>query len=165
MQTVDWIIVAVIGLSALLSLVRGFTREFVSLAAWILAVVGARLFAPSLAAVLPDWWDSQAMQELCAFAILFVLIIGTGMLLGHLLGQVISASASLSITDRLLGTAFGAVRGVIIVLVALTFSAQWLSGEGFWRQSQLIPHFMIFEGWTREAADESAAWIGGRVQD
>lgn len=163
MQPVDWIIIAIIGLSALLSLLRGFTRELFSLLAWVAAIVGARLFAPSLAVLFGDVFAGQEMRELVAFAALFVLILMTGMLLSWLAGEAVQSS-SLSVGDRLLGTGFGFVRGVIIVLVVLTFSARWLSGETFWRESRLIPHFMVFEGWTRAAADKSAGWISTHGQ-
>lgn len=160
MNAADWVIVAVIGLSTLFSVLRGFTREAISLASWVLAYVGARVLSPSLAELFAGWFKNPDVQELAAFIVLFIAILVTGMLVAHLLGDAVRSS-SLSFGDRLLGMAFGFVRGILIVVVAIAFTARWLSTEGWWQSSRIIPHLALLEDWTRGATHTLGVWISG----
>lgn len=160
MNAADWIIVAVVALSTLLSLLRGFTREAISLLSWVAALVVARVLAPSLAALFANWIDNPETQEWAAFVSLFVLVLITGMLLAHMLGNAVKNS-SLNMGDRLLGTAFGFVRGVLIVVVAIAFSARSLADENWWMSSQIIPHLALLEGWTRDMTHALGVLISG----
>lgn len=159
MNAADWVIVAVIGISALLSLLRGFTREALSLGAWFVAIAGARILTPSMAALLLDHIDEPEMRELVAFGLVFVALLLTGMVVAHLVGAAVRSSP-LSVGDRLLGVAFGVARGVLIVMVAVAFSAPWLAGESWWQESRFVPPLALLEGWTRETAYTVAAWVG-----
>ena len=55
---VDWFIIVVLGASILLSLWRGFAREAISLAAWVVAFIVANLFVDQLASLLSSWISS-----------------------------------------------------------------------------------------------------------
>lgn len=160
MNAADWVIVAVIGISMLLSVLRGFTREALSLLAWVLALVGARVLAPALSALFAGWFDTPKLQELAAFAALFISILITGMIIAHLLAEAVRSS-SLSFGDRMLGMAFGFGRGILIVVVAIAFTVPWLSGEDWWQSSRIIPHLALLETWTRETAHSLDVWISG----
>lgn len=155
MNAADWVIVSVIGISTLLSLLRGFTREAFSLGAWVLALLGARVLTPAMTALLVDVIEEPAARELAAFAVLFVVILLVGMLVSHLLGEAVRRSA-LSPGDRVLGMAFGVARGVLLATVMVAFSSPWLSGEKWWQQSRYIPPLALFEGWTRDRAYQLA---------
>lgn len=158
MNAADWIVVAVVVLSMLLSLLRGFTREAISLASWVLALVGARVLSPALAVVFVTWIDDPAFRDWLAFAALFIAILVTGMLVAHIMGESVRNSA-LDFGDRLLGMAFGFVRGVLIVVIAVAFSARWWADEGWWVNSTFIPHLALLEGWTREMTHMFIVWI------
>lgn len=156
----DWVIVSVIGISTLVSLLRGFTREALSLAVWVFALAGARVLAPALSVLFTDVFENPAWREWAAFAALFTAELIVGMIVVHILSEAVRHSV-LSFSDRVLGTGFGFARGIVIVLVAVAFGTAWLAGEGWWQQSQLIPHFALLETWTRETAYSFAGWIGG----
>ncbi|MFP5440392.1 MAG: CvpA family protein [Gammaproteobacteria bacterium] len=160
MNAADWVVVAVVVLSMLLSLLRGFTREAISLASWVLALVGARVLSPALSVVFVTWIDDQAFRDWLAFVTLFIAILVTGMLVAHMMGEAVRNSA-LNAGDRLLGLGFGFVRGVLIVVVAIAFGARWWSGEGWWTESQIIPRLALLEGWTREMTQMLIVWISG----
>ncbi|SEF77524.1 CvpA family protein [Marinobacterium lutimaris] len=164
MNWVDWVIIAIIAISSLMSLRRGFVREAVSLASWVVAFVVARLFATSLAVVLQDYIDTPSLRLLAAFAILFVITLIVGALVGMLIGALVSATG-LSATDRVLGIGFGAVRGalVIVVLVALLGMTPAVQ-DSWWLESSLIPHFVLLEDWTRAVASDvgQVIWDIGR---
>lgn len=160
MNAADWAIVCVIAVSALFSVLRGFTRESLSLAAWVVAVFGAQVLSPSLAAIFIGSVDNPELRELTAFASLFLVILIVGMLVAHMLGAAVRGSA-FSFGDRLLGMAFGFSRGILMVVVAVAFTSRWLANEGWWQQSLLIPHLVLFEGWTHQAANTVAHFISG----
>lgn len=160
MNAADWVIVCVVAVSTLLSVMRGFTREALSLATWVLAILGARVLSPALSAVFTGSIENPELRELAAFAGLFLAILLVGMLVTHMLADSVRDS-SLSFGDRLLGMGFGFARGILVVVVVIAFSGRWLATEAWWQQSRFIPQLALLEGWTRETAYKIAGWISG----
>ena len=54
MTLFDYAVLLIVGLSILLSVIRGLVREVLALLAWVVAFVAANLFGASLAKVAPD---------------------------------------------------------------------------------------------------------------
>ncbi|MDX1693524.1 MAG: CvpA family protein [Ketobacteraceae bacterium] len=154
MNAVDYVIIAIVVISSLLSLRRGFTVEAFSLAAWIAAFVIGRVFSTPLAYVLTDYLDPPSAREPVAFATLFIATLVVAALIKRLLREVINASG-LTTMDRVLGMAFGALRGVILVIFGLGLLSRLfeLDGDRWWRESLLIPHLMLIEDWTYNTAN------------
>lgn len=151
----DWIALIVIGLSALLSLWRGFIREAMSLAGWVLAFVLANLFAVNLAELIGDLIANRTGRYMVAWSLLFVLVLVLSSVLAMLLSKLIKASG-LGIVDRLLGTVFGVLRGALIVM-ALVFVIRELvppSEQALLRDSQLMPHIDLLLGWATRVFEE-----------
>jgi membrane protein required for colicin V production len=99
-----------------------------------------------------------------SFAILFVLTLIVGALLSNLVEMLVHATG-LSSTDRILGMGFGIVRGGLIVVVIVALLANTPAVQDiWWNQSQLIPHFVLMENWTKEIATEvgQVIWNAGR---
>lgn len=155
----DWLIIGIVAVSSLFSLKRGFIREALSLVTWVSAFIVARLFATSLSTYLVGYIETPSLRMLAAFAALFVLTLIVGALVGKLITALVSATG-LSATDRILGMGFGAVRGglVVVVIVAL-LGLTPATEDQWWKDSQLIPHFVLMEEWTKETAKE----IGGVI--
>lgn len=155
MNWLDLVFIALIVLSGLLSLYRGFVREVLSLATWIVAAwVGIR-FAGELAVHLPDAVTDTTLRMGIAFAILFVLVLIVGGILGALANRLVRGTG-LTGTDRSLGVIFGLLRGVLLVAV-LVFLA-WLTpltGEPWWEQSRLVPEFERLVNWLLEQLPQS----------
>lgn len=151
MNIADYVILGTIAVSMLFSLLRGFTVEALSLATWIAALIIARLFSWPLAELLPDYIDPPSLRQPAAFAALFILTLLVGSLVRHVIKGLVNATG-LSATDRFLGTAFGAVRGALFVVVALAVLIRFTqaAGDPWWQQSLLIPHFLMVEGWTAD---------------
>lgn len=147
---VDWAIVAVLGLSILLSLWRGFVREAISLAGWIAAFVIANLFVGELAVVLEPWISNVTGRYIAAYALLLA---GTLIVAGVLakLGVQVVKATGLTLLDRLLGTAFGFARGIIIVLVAVYLLRHLAPPQNLvWLdQAQLMPHVEMLTQWVQ----------------
>ncbi len=153
MNWADWAIIALICLSMTIGCARGFVKEAMSLAVWFAAGALAILFYQPLASYLIDIISTASLRFLAAWVAIFVAVLLVGGLLNYLLGKLVDATG-LSGTDRLLGLLFGAARGCIIVMVILIILPSLLPVEqdAWWQQSILIPQFLRFEDWAREAA-------------
>ena len=147
---VDWAIIAVLGLSILLSLWRGFVREAVSLAGWIAAFVIANMFVGEMAAFLQQWIANVTGRYVAAYALLFAGMLMVAGIAGKLGAQVVKVTG-LTLLDRLLGTVFGFVRGIIIVLVVVYVLRQLAPPQNLlWLdESQLMPHVDMLGQWVQ----------------
>lgn len=120
---VDLIVIGIIAFSVLISLWRGFTNEALSLLGWVIAFFVASSFYPYLSGYLTQinsvyLQNSEFLRNGIAAAILFILTLIVCGVINGLLGKVIDLSG-MSITDRILGGAFGALRGILIVSAIL----------------------------------------------
>lgn len=165
MTLADWLIIGLVALSAVASLWRGFTREAISLGAWITAFFVATMFAPAMGVALEDIVPHDQGRQIAAFGILFVLTLIAGSLLGYVLGQLIRATG-LGFADRVLGMAFGLVRGVIlalaIVMVAnIALDASDTPRPAWFKDSLLVPHLLLLEDWARDGTARLMDWLQG----
>ena len=137
----DIAILAIIGISAVISLFRGFVREVLSLAAWVVAFWVAFTFTEQFAKLLEAYIALPSMRSLAAF---IVLLIGTLFAIGivnYLIGKIID-STGLSGTDRVLGVVFGVVRGVAVVgILVLLAGATPAPQDPWWKESLFLGHF------------------------
>lgn len=158
---VDWTIVVVLTLSMALSLWRGFTREAISLAGWVAAFLLANLYAVELAGHLAPWIDNVTGRYVVAYAAVFVGILILAGLLSRLVRQVIKVSG-LSLLDRVLGTAFGFARGVILVVVAAYLLRQLAPPQNLQvlYQSQLMPHIDMLVEWVQLTFNQLTTDLG-----
>lgn len=132
----DWSMLAVLALSVLVGVWRGFVFELMSLAGWLVAWFGAQWAAPQLLPWLPVAAADSPLRLAAAFLLCFVGLLLGWALLARLLRMLLHATP-LSLPDRLLGAGFGALRGLVLLLalasvIALTPAAQSTG----WRLSQ-----------------------------
>lgn len=136
---VDFAILMVTGISCMLGLWRGFVREVLSLLAWVAAFLVARVYSEDLAPLVGGWIASEPMQNVFAFAVLFIVTLIVGAMVNHLVAKLIDISG-LKLTDRLLGGVFGIARGVVILMAFVYFGASFFATEPWWSESQFIPY-------------------------
>ncbi len=136
----DWIILAILLVSTILSAFRGFVREALALGSWILAVIVARWFAPALSMHLSPFIDMASARTLMAYGILIIGTLIVCGLLTRVLSELIRVSG-LSATDRLLGMVFGFLRGALVVLLGVTALHYFtpVSQDSWWQASRLVP--------------------------
>ena len=160
MNLADGAILFLIAVSALLSVRRGFTREAFSLATWVAAFIVARLFGPGLELLLEPSIETPSVRVAVAFGVLFAATLIVGALVNHLLGEMVRV-VGLSGTDRMFGMVFGAVRGLVIVLVLVVLGHPVFSEDPWWRESVLVPQFAMMEGWSRDLAERIMSFLMG----
>ena len=151
----DWAIIAVLAISTLMSLRRGFLKEALSLGTWIAAFVVARQFHGPMDQLLETQIVDSLMRSIAAFAALFVGTLLVGAALGFLLGALINATG-LSSTDRVLGMVFGFARGALIVTVVIgLLKLTPLVNDSWYTNASLVPHFETVAQWALEQLSAS----------
>ncbi len=144
MNWADYVIVGIVLVSGLISLMRGFVREAISLFGWVVAVWAGITFMGMVANMLTAYISVPSVRQGAGFFLIFAgLLLLTG-LANFVAGRIIDGTG-LSGTDRALGMVFGAGRGVVIVaLLILAAGLTPLPRDPWWGQSVLIPHFERF---------------------
>ncbi|KAB8124147.1 CvpA family protein [Komagataeibacter medellinensis] len=141
MNWIDIAAIAITGLSALVGAVRGFSREILGLAAWIMAFVLAVAWYGALIPYATQWISNHTLAALVSFAVLFLALLVIFTTTAHISGRAVQGSL-LSGLDRVLGLLFGLVRGYICLVIlyagitALIPAAQW---PDVMRSSRIVP--------------------------
>ncbi|MGH8333101.1 MAG: CvpA family protein, partial [Pseudomonas sp.] len=86
---VDWAIVAIVAISALISLSRGFVKEALSLVTWIIAGVVAWMFGGSLSEYLGGYIQTPSARIITGCAIMFVATLIVGAMINYLIGELV----------------------------------------------------------------------------
>lgn len=151
MTVFDYVVLGIIGLSLLVSVIRGAVREVFALAAWVLAFVVASLYASTVGQLLPASVPGPTMRILAGFALLFLAVLVVMGLTGLALSALIR-KIGLGSLDRFLGALLGLARGLLIVVVGVLLAGLTsLPKEAFWRNAMLSPPLeavaMGVKGW------------------
>lgn len=161
MSWLDYAIVAVIAVSTLISLMRGFVREAFSLAIWLLAFWISWSFFRQLKPRLEPLLDAPDKVLLgVSFGILMIVTLAIGGLVNYLIVQLVERTG-MSGTDRFIGMVFGAARGGIMVVVLVMLAGLTsIPEEAWWRQSQLVGYFEEAARLLRDnLPDQVAQWF------
>jgi len=135
MTVFDYVVLVIMGLSVLLSILRGFVREALALVSWLAAFFVAKLYTLELAPLLPQSIPSQSLRLLAAFLILFLATLLICSLLAIALSEVFKR-VGLGWMDRCLGALFGLARGMIIVgVLVLLGGLTTLPKDARWRNA------------------------------
>ncbi|MFW5824326.1 MAG: CvpA family protein [Marinobacter sp.] len=158
---IDWVIIALLTISTLISLKRGFVREALSLVTWVTAFIIARTFHPQMQSLLASTVETPLVRLIAAFAILFVATLIVGAIVNNLIAHLVRVTG-LSATDRVLGMVFGLLRGVVVVVVAIAFTRYTpLAEDTWWRTSVMIDRLGVVEDWSRRTfGDEFERFLG-----
>lgn len=156
---IDYIIIGIIIFSLIVSLLRGFVREVMSLASWVVAFFVASRFYPYLADMLTQI-ESEDIRIGAAIAILFICSLIVGAIINYIIGQLVDKTG-LTGTDRVLGACFGILRGILIVAALLfcldTFTK--FDQSELWKSSKLIPHFGFVVEWFFQQLQQNSSFL------
>ncbi len=161
LATLDLFIVGVIGVSALLSLFRGFTSELMSLLTWLLAILLPFYYTEQFSVFLPDTIENASARWFVSAGILFfgaMIICGT---ITFLVRKMIGVTGA-GFIDRLFGSGLGAVRGLLILAVValLATSNPAIPRERWWNESKLMPIvLMVSKVMHRQLPENIGNWF------
>lgn len=125
MNWLDIVLGVVLAGSTVAGGIKGFARTAIGITTTILALLLSLWFYGAVGSIFQDYVSSKVVSNLLGFAIVFVLVILAGSLVGKLIATVFKW-AGLSWLDRTLGACFGFVRGLlfstILVMILMAFS-------------------------------------------
>jgi membrane protein required for colicin V production len=118
MTVFDYAVVSIIGLSVLISIMRGAIREVLSLIGWAASFFVAKTYASRLVPMLPQDIPTDSLKMLAAFVIIFLATLLITSLISIALSSILK-NLGLGWLNRLLGGLFGFARGLLIVGVLI----------------------------------------------
>ncbi len=116
MTSFDYIVFVIIGISIIVSMMRGAVREVLAIAGWLVAIYVAKTYATQLIPLLPANIPSEALKILAAYIIVFFGVLLVASLLIIALSSLIK-KIGLNWLNRGVGAVFGFARGLLIVCV------------------------------------------------
>lgn len=130
----DYGVIAILGFSLLVGVLRGLLREFVMLLGWIAAFVIATAFSGRLTPLMPESLGPMLTPPLAYLLIFVAVLIVAGFV--ALLLTLLAKSAGMGALNRLMGAGFGLVRGLLVVLaLVLVAGLTPLPKESFWKNA------------------------------
>jgi membrane protein required for colicin V production len=140
MIAVDYIIIAILIVSAVMGLVRGLLREAIAVITWFLAIILAWSFASSVEPLMGGILVGSPMRIWAARAVIFVGVLLLGGAVSVVLGHYVRVSMFAGM-DKFLGLVFGIIRGVVIVgAFTIAIQALRMDEDDRWKNSRLMPY-------------------------
>jgi membrane protein required for colicin V production len=181
LNSVDYFVLFIFGLSILAGYIRGFLREVISLITWVVASIVSTMFSGKLAAAFSGT-SSTASSSLSAStgidvahsasmlsigASFITLFIGT-LVAGYLVSTLITgiaANAGASLSNRFLGALFGGIRGFLVVIL-LMFIAELtpMGDQPAWGQSSFVKSFQPVVSWIEKMVAPSLDSVRKRAE-
>ena len=138
MTLFDHAVLTITGFSVLTGLLRGFTREVIALASWVVAFFAASAFGGDAATLLAGQIPDESWRVLAAFLAVFFAALIVMSVIALLVSKLVN-SAGLGFEDRMLGGLFGLARGLLVVLVlVLVAGLTALPRQTVWKDAMLI---------------------------
>lgn len=140
MIAVDYIILVILVLSAIMGLVRGLLREAIAVITWFLAIVLAWSLASTLEPVLGGVLEGSPLRIWAARVIIFVGVLLVGSAISVVAGHYVRVSLFAGM-DKFLGFVFGIIRGIVIVgVLTIAVQALRMDEDPSWKRSKLMPY-------------------------
>jgi len=140
---VDYAIIAILVVSAGISVLRGFLREAISLLGWVLAFWLALTFADDVSGLFARYVSQPSIRHALAFFTIVVATLVITAIVMYFVRLVIDKT-EITGTDRAIGIVFGIARGIVIVAILVLFAGLTaLPKDPWWRESTFIPHFQV----------------------
>ena len=164
LNVTDYVIIAVVLLSTIVSLFRGLVKEMFSLATWIVGFWIAIKFSGRLAAVLGKFIANPTIRYMVIFVTIFILVVILSTLVNKLFSLFID-KIGLDGVDHLLGMIFGFLRGLFLIgVILLLINFTSFVEDNWWKESVLIPHFKVMLKWLEKMAPEGVEALVKVVQ-
>ena len=150
MVTADFIVLGVIFISIFVSILRGFVKEALSLAGWLVSLWVAMTFSSGMAELFGNSIKDPTLRLLAAFVTLFVLSLIIGAIINFFAIQFVQR-AGLTGVDRTIGTVFGFLRGILLVtIIVMLLGLTTLPKESWWDESFFMFRFEVIATWLKD---------------
>ncbi len=116
LNNLDVVFLVIVGVSALVAIARGVTKELLSITGWILAAVSVYYLLPVVDPIMQKYIASEVLSSLVSGMVILIMFCIFWVLAADKISTQIRFS-KLSALDRILGFIFGIFRGVIIVIL------------------------------------------------
>ena len=147
MPIIDILIAVAIAVSVIVGIVRGFVKEAISIASLLVAIWAALYLGPGVGEISDSWISSEDLQAWFGRILVFAIILSIGGLLSWGVSKLVRLSV-LSGMDRLAGSVFGALRGILLAaLFVLGGQFAGFDTDAWWQRSILIPHVELVSEW------------------
>lgn len=148
MNWADFTLIAIVLISVVISLFRGFAREFMALAIWVAAFWVAAHFSDQLDTLLVNQISLASARLAAAYVLLFVVTLLVGGIISYLIGKLVDGTG-LTGTDRMLGMVFGVCRALVLITALILFlKLTPLTRDAWWHESVLLPRFERLADWS-----------------
>ena len=143
LNVTDLVILFVIGSSGIISLFRGFTKEFLSLLLWVFAFFAAVGLEGYVTPKISEIIGNQEASRIIASVIIFLISIIIGGFLINLISRIVKWSG-MSGFDKFMGVLFGVSRGLIVILAVYFLLPSNLKEAEIFTESKISPFFEDF---------------------
>ena len=134
----DWFILVVLTASGLISLARGFTKEFLSLFLWIFAFIAAVSLEFIATPKINEFIGNEEISKILSYVVVFMVSIILGGIFIKFISSLIKWSGA-SGFDKFLGVLFGLARGLIVLFVIFLLLPSSIKSTDLINQSKITP--------------------------
>ena len=134
----DWFILVVLTSSGLISLARGFTKEFLSLFLWIFAFIAAVSLEFIATPKINEFIGNEEISKILSYVVVFMVSIILGGIFIKFISSLIKWSGA-SGFDKFLGVLFGLARGLIVLFVIFLLLPSSIKSTDLINQSKITP--------------------------
>ncbi len=117
MNWFDFAVLGILALSALLAMARGFVKELLSLAGWIIAALVTFMALPYVREPVRNIVKSQTIADIGSGIVIFLVVLVICGVITHALTRRLP-SGTFGFVDGLMGLVFGLARGALLVSLA-----------------------------------------------
>jgi membrane protein required for colicin V production len=154
MNGADWIIILVVLISCAIGIWRGFMREAISVATWVIGLWLAWTFSAVVEPMLGGLLSGPDVKVWVARLIILVLVVLAGNFIGFVVTRTIRYSP-FGPADRTLGLLFGLLRGALLIGIGVILAELLeLDGGTWWKESTLLPYTEFLGDWVRALVNE-----------
>jgi membrane protein required for colicin V production len=154
MPIIDILIAVAIAISVIVGIIRGFVKEAISIASLLVAIWAALYFGPGIGEISDSWISSEDLQVWFGRILVFAVILSIGGLLSWGISKLVRLSV-LSGMDRLAGSMFGALRGILLAaLFILGGQFAGFDNDTWWQRSILMQHLEVVSEWIKVMAPQ-----------
>lgn len=150
MVVADFIVLGIIFISVIISLMRGFVKEALSLTGWLASLWIAMSFSSGMAELFGSMISDPTLRLLAAFVSLFVMSLVVAAVINFFATQFVQR-VGLSGIDRTIGVVFGFLRGILLVtIIVMLLGLTTLPKESWWDESFFMFRFEVIATWLKD---------------